>query len=475
MVAKVAQTSLVVMARRLAFWLALALSAVPLAAFAADDAPAAAPVPLPAAAAPAQTAPAADKPCETKDCPAKDCEKRKDCCDQACDDGPCDDCGECCAEGPCAECKEAHAKPCDQPCDAEGHGADGGKHPMLHGIRFGKLRARPVALIQTQFVAYTGKDAQLANGDRAQDMGFSMRRARFGLDGGLGRRVDFGIVADFVQGNPLSEAWMGLGAWHNAKLIVGAQKVAFSHFAMVGSGDQALAERPFAVSAMAPFRQVGATLTGKYDLLCAQWFLGAYNGFERNATFFEGIQENAGFNGNHFNGLSYVGRVQLEPLGRLGPAVADHGRKSLRFEVGGGVLYNDGGTTKSLSYSGDVHLKWRGAHLAFEYLRDAAKPQQQPTTASTIPADINRQAIIVEGGYAWWRLNAAVRYELIDPNTANKDNEDQGIVSAALGYQLMRNKLRVQVQYDHRAENKGTPGQAGLENDTVFGQFQFML
>ena len=474
MVANVAQTSVVVMARRLALWLGLALILVPAAALAADDAAAPAPAPAPAG----EAAPAAAKPCD-KPCDKKDCDKHKDCndkdcddCDEPCDDGPCPDCPE------CPEMKGKHGdKPDGKPGEGEGHGprGPGWKHPMVPGMMFGMFSARPEALLQTQFVAYTGKDSQISNGDRAHDIGFSMRRARFGLDGGLGQRVDFGIATDLAAPQPLTDAWLGIGTWPNARLIVGAQKVPFSHFAMMGSGEQALAERPFSVNAMAPYHQIGATLTGKYELLGAQWFLGAYNGFERNPNFFQGIQENAGMNGNHFNGLAYVGRVQLEPLGALGASVADHSHKSLRFEVGGGAVYNDGGTTKSISYSADAHFKWRGAHLAFEYLRDEAKPQQQPTTVTTIPADVTRQAFIIEGGYAWWRLNAAVRYELIDPNTAVKDNTDQGIVSAAVGYQLMRNKLRFQVQFDHRAENKGTPGQAGLDNDTLFGQFQFML
>lgn len=507
---KASQDSMVRWARGGAWWLVCALCAWPAALWAEAEPAAAAATAAPAAAADA-------KPCDKKDC------DKHPCCEQDCDDADCDDDDDCCAgepcperHGPCAEkhgdcpgkagpcpekqgdcphkagpCPEGHGdcpekaakqpcdKPCDPPCEGEGPGkpGHGWKHPGPPPGPFGfrGLHLRPEALIQVQGVAYTGKDAQLSNGDRAHEPGFALRRARFGFEGGLGRRLDFGIVTDLAASQPLSEAWFGIGAWHNAKLIVGAQKVPFSHFAMMGSGEQALAERPFSVNAMAPYRQVGATLTGKYHLLGAQWFIGAYNGFERNKTFFAGIQENAGFNGDHFNGLSYVGRLQFEPLGQLGPAVADHSHKSLRFEVGGGAVYNDGGTTKSFSYSADAHIKWRGAHIAFEWLRDEAKPQQTPTSASTIPADINRQAIIAEAGYAFWRFNAAARFELIDPNTAVSNNEDQKIISGALGYQLVRNRMRVQLQYDHRAESKGTPGQAGLENDTVFGQFQLML
>lgn len=349
------------------------------------------------------------------------------------------------------------------------------KHLM--GAMFKEMPFHPTALIQMQYAGYTGANNSVDRGDRAERPGFAMSRALFGVRGEMGRRVDYAISADLTHaGNPnqpnvLSEAWLGLHALRTMDMRFGAQKVPFSRSAMLGSGDQALAARALSVEAMAPMRQVGFTMNGAYKLLGLKWHMGAFNSWERNANFFAGARENSGLNGNRFGGLSFVGRVSVEPMGEMGPMVGDHRGGGLRFSLGGGAVYNDSGTTSSTAMGADAHVKFKGLHLLLEWIRDSAGPKSDPTTPETIPAKLTRQTVIAELGYVWWRFNSAVRAELIDPNTTVKDNRDETVVSAAIGYQIKGSRLRTQLQFDHRAE----AALPAVLNDTLFLQFQFKL
>jgi hypothetical protein len=433
------------------------------------------------------------KPCEGKkdDCP--------DCPDQA-GKGDCGDCGGCCDDDDddCADCpSHGDAKPCEgrdgaksdgKPC--EGKPCEG-KPCDDHGNRghgFGGLfggwgsALQPHALIQTQVGLFAGADNQIANGDVVEAAGnFIMRRARLGLSGHISERLTWVLSTDFADvargASPIHEASMSLHFLKHMDVTAGAHLVPFSHFAMLGSGDQALAQRPKAVDAMAPFRQVGASLHGHYDIGGIQWWVGAYNSFERSpASYYTGIVENSflftGANGNRARGYSVAARIQAEPLGSLGTQAAGiNNHEKFKFEVGAGGYYNDAGGTASWAMSGDLHLKSHGAHLMVEYLFDSAKPKVAPTVDSLIPDTVKRMALIAELGYTWHRLNAAVRMEYIDPNTDLKDNRDQLIISGAVGCQLTKNRARLQLQYDHRDQLNGP----ALKDDTLFAQVQVKL
>ncbi len=460
--------------------LSIALFAVP----ALADEPAA------TGAAPDAVKTAEAKPCDGKkgDCP--DCAEHGDKggCDSCCDDDE-DDCDG--KDGGCGDCdgKKGEAKPSDgkdgagKPCegkDCDEHKGHGDRGFGGFGRGWGSV-LRPHALIQTQVGLFAGADNQIARGDVVESAGnFILRRARLGVSGHISERITWNLstdLADIAKGNsPVHQANMSLHFLKHQDLTVGAQLMPFSRFAMLGSGDQALAQRPKSVDAMAPFYQIGASLHGHYDIGGIQWWAGAYNSFERNANYFSGVDQNSwlflGANGNRARGYSVAGRIQAEPLGSLGEQAAGTGKKDkFRFEVGAGGYYNDAGGTTSWAGSADVHLKSHGAHILFEYLMDSASPKTAPTVASTIPDTIKRQAIIAELGYTWWRFNAAARVELIDPNTALKDNHDETVISGALGCQLTQNRARVQLQYDHRQQTTGP----ALKDDTLFAQFQVKL
>lgn len=394
----------------------------------------------------------------------------------------CDDCEGDADEGcDCPDCKGEH--------DGEHHGMahrhDDGmppRAPHLPPPVFALLRhvmgnmPQPQALLQTQMAMYTGQSAQIARGDRAEVMGFGMRRARMGLEGGIGRHLSYGVSVDLASnpqsnGGALGEAWFGIKLWRTGEVIIGAQRTPYLREAILSAGHGALAERSFSANAMSPYRQVGVTLGGKYDLAGLEWYLGAYNAFERGVNFYQGFREFSGFTGNRFGGIALVGRLSAAPLGKMGPTIYDADGGSLRVAVGASGYSSDGGTTRMNGVSADVHAKLKGAHVLVQYLRDTANPKEAPTEPGTINSALTRQAIVAEAGYAWRRINAAARYELIDPDTSRTDDMDGQVMSVALGVQLPRDRMRVQAQFDHRQESSG----AALKNDVLFAMFQLML
>lgn len=369
----------------------------------------------------------------------------------------------------------APASPASEPQPAS---AANGAASDMAGLGPGTGLFEPHLLVQTQAALWTGDDNQQARGDRAEQPGFALRRARLGFSGAYDSWVIYGLYTE-VAGNPqssasgpLSEAWLGLQAWRGGQIIIGAHRTPFSQSALVGSGSLALVERPLAVTAMAPFRQVGVTFSGHYPAVAGlQWHAGVYNGFERGSNFYEGFREHAGVQGNRFGGLAAVGRLAVAPLGELGPQAFDSRGGGLRVQAGISAYQSLGATVAMNGLSADLHLKVHGLHLLAEYLQDGAEPLDQPAAAATQPAGIQRRAMLVEAGYRWQRFNAAVRWEQIDPDTARDDDRDEQVMSAAIGMQEPGQKIRVQLQYDHRRESNGPT----VSNDTLFAQFQLQL
>lgn len=368
------------------------------------------------------------------------------------------------------DCDEGDAM-CAEVRDRKGH-----MPPWMRGLAgraLGRTQIEPHALVQTQFTGMAGEQASIDHGDRAEKPGFALRRARFGTSGRWGKRVEFAAYADLAGSSSLlSEAWASIDLWPNATLMAGAHRTPFSRSSMVSSAHQALAERPHAVYAMAPSRQVGVTLSGKYPKMFGiAWYLGAYNGFERDVNLYAGFKEFAGLTGNRFGGIAAVARLQIEPLGDMGPEVYDATGGSLRASVGASYYTSNGSTTTMNGHGLDIHAKVHGFHALVELMADSADPKDKPTEKATINAAVSHRAMLAEVGYSKWRYNVAARFQAIDPDTSVADEHDEQIFSGALGYQLRGDRVRLQLQFDHRVEAKGP----GLKNDVAFVQLQLFL
>lgn len=353
-------------------------------------------------------------------------------------------------------------------------------YPGMAMIRRGEMTVRMHGRIETRIgvLPMPPKDGDEApdnlftNGDRVERTGFSVPRARFGLNGQVANHIPFLITADLARpddtgaGEYLMDAWVGYDRFRFFKLWLGARTVPFSRSAILSSADAGLSERARSADAMAPFRQVGLTIGGDYDLLGLSWRLGVYNAFDRYGEFYRGVINSVGLRGNRFNGLSEVFRLSLEPMGPVGENVADLEGGKLRLHVGGGMYMNDSGSTQTQGTSADLHIKVAGLHALFEWIADSADPSETPTTPATIPAGKKRQAISAELGYTLGKNGVAVRTELIDQDTAIEDNRDEMWLSVALNHHFLGNMARFSLQFDHRQELNGEP----RDNDSLYGK-----
>lgn len=345
-----------------------------------------------------------------------------------------------------------------------------------------RLQLKAIGLLQTHLAFFTGDDNLIADGDPAEQAGFRIRRARLGVAGQAFRQhlafeLSFEATPD---GAALLDAWVGFTLMEELGVTVGAKKLPFSRFMMLGASKQVLHDRSMGSKAMAPARQVGLAVEGDIADGAFIYSLGAYNGFERRTNFHEGYVENAALEGNRFNNIAFAGRLASEPLGELGPHIADLRAEGERGDfllgVGGAFYYNAGKTTESMGAEGDVHLKVAGLHFLGEFLWDTASPKSVPATPSTIPTDITRMAFAGEFGYAFpllrrMHLAFAARVEWIDDNTAREDEGDAMVVTGGVTLHWMRHHVMVGVDFTHREELKGVL----LNNNTGLLHVQFAL
>jgi len=331
-----------------------------------------------------------------------------------------------------------------------------------------------IGLLQTQFVPLLGDDARLSSGDPADAPGVRIRRARIGAAGWAWGIVDWELSMQARSGGmDLLDAWVGYRGLTGIGFVVGARKVQFSRFAMMGAGDSVLVDRPLGVQAMAPFRQVGLTVEGDIGNGILNWSLGVYNGFSRNQSFNEGFRETTALEGNRFTRLAYAAHASLAPLGPVGKGLADFKRSSPKVGLGGSFYYDDGKTVQTLGVAANLIFKASGFHFAAEYLYDSAEPRTNPTTDATVPAAVSRQALIAELGYLIIgdELGVTARFELLDDNMDLDNGGDQIVIAGGLQYYFRRQHLKAQLEYTHRSELNGP----SLDNDSLVLQVQFEL
>jgi hypothetical protein len=201
--------------------------------------------------------------------------------------------------------------------------------------------------------------------------------------------------------------------------------------------------------------------------------LGAYNGLERSDRFFEGFRQNAALSGNRFDGLTYAGRLESEPLGSLGDTVQDLERGPFRIGMGASFFFSNGGTRDVLGAGGDVLIHSHGFHLLGEFISNHSSPHAVPTQPTAQISTVQSLAAIGEIGYVLVknRLGINTRFEWLDPNTSVKDEADSWLVSGGLSYHVLHDFLKAQLDFTHRQEIHGS----SLKNDSLVFQIQLNL
>jgi hypothetical protein len=370
--------------------------------------------------------------------------------------------------------QSARAADGEEASDAADRGPEFKEYLRLHA---GPLSIEPVVLMQVQGIPYVGSNSTLEAGDPADRAGFRFRRARFGFEGRVFRRIPFEITAEFNSDYAgtalLHDAWFGYDRYRFLQIIVGAHDMPFSRSALTSAGDSALIERPFAVRAMAPFHQLGAHLEGHFWNGALNYYAGVYNALVRNPYFFQGYLENSSVLGNRFDGLSYAGRLTSEPMGPLGRTMEDLHHGKFKIAAGASGFYSDGGTVGILGLGGDVLVHFRGLHVLGEFIANRSTPKTQPTLPSAQTSVVTSYAAVAEAGYVVLkeRLGITARFEWLDPNTAVKNESNSWVLTGGASYHFLSVFLKAQLDYTHREELYGK----SLANDSVVFQIQLHL
>ncbi len=321
---------------------------------------------------------------------------------------------------------------------------------------------------------WVGDDALRSNGDAMQQPGFRLRRARLGVEGGFEDWLRFEVELDaFDQertGGPLYEAYVDFRPLRYVGAMAGFMQFPFSYSEMRSSARLAHLDRSLGTYAMAPSSTMGLVVYGEPWLGHLRVTAGVFNGLQRKPGFHEGYEPVGVTEGNKFERLSYVGRVDFEPLDAVGPDEADlAGSEHPRLGLGGAFFYNDGRSIATLGASGYLHFKWYGAHLFGEVLWDRSKPQTNPTsTVNTIPSEVQRLAAQGSLGYVWRKFGLAARVEYLDDNRDLKTEGDEVVVAGTFTYYAVANFFKAQVEYQHRWERYGL----SLKNDAVMAGVQ---
>jgi opacity protein-like surface antigen len=179
-----------------------------------------------------------------------------------------------------------------------------------------------VGMVQTQMAPWVGSDNLIQDGDGAEQVGFRLRRARLGAVGTPWNLMRFAVSSEATEeGMSVLDAWVGYRQGKTLGFTLGAKKVPFSRFELMGAGKGALIGRPMGSHAMAPGRQVGLTLEGQVGDGLFGYAIGAYNGFERHTNFFEGYAQGVSLSGNRFSRSAWARRASTTPAGPQPPSV----------------------------------------------------------------------------------------------------------------------------------------------------------
>jgi phosphate-selective porin OprO/OprP len=149
-----------------------------------------------------------------------------------------------------------------------------------------------------RFIAEHGRDDV--------DNSFILRRARLELRGTFWRRLDFELSAELGQGEAeLFEAYLNLRVARPFELKVGQMRTPFGLSRTTSSNYQLHPERPIAMAALIPGRDIGAMIHGTFFGERLRYVLGVYDGIGANVE------------SDTDDDFDLIARLELRPLDGL--------------------------------------------------------------------------------------------------------------------------------------------------------------
>lgn len=314
-------------------------------------------------------------------------------------------------------------------------------------------------------------------GDPEADPGFSIQRARLGIDGfvpmgdGFGKmQVDYalsvGVQAPYdVLSTPDTDVQLvdGFGRWALptglgvTSLAFGSQRVPFSREAMMSSAHLVFQERSVSAHWLAPTLAVGAIAGQSFSLGqgedAAQILvrLGAFDGGDGSLF------------GDGDPGLLVSGRAELI----LGDAYRTWSPKQKSaIGLGGAALQDRGIAVRTTSIEGDLLARYKIVTAMAEVITSSLTPVGSGVVDPALRGDVGRLGLLgqlsvylpVKGPSG---VEIAGRYSTFDDRTGVEDQGDVGILHAGATWRNLLPRTDVGAAFVHRTETDE------VANDTV--------
>lgn len=303
-------------------------------------------------------------------------------------------------------------------------------------------------------------------GDPEDDIGFKLRRLRFGFRGdyddflfeaiiGMSAPYDGVVEADGDFG--VVDVWGGWRPVEPLTLTAGVQRVPFTRDSLMSTGNMVFQEAAVGTFHIAPGRDVGALINYQRSGLRVQ--AGVYNG-------------NNDLLGDDDAGLMYAGRIEY----MLG---GEHVEKAVyrtygvveafTLGVGGGTCYNAELSTSTLGYGGDLLIRAGGLAVLVEGAMANISPTDSTVDAPGVLADTSRLGLMAQVGYTAGIWEPALRYERFDDDLDATDQGDVQLVTAGFTAHIADDHLQAGGGYILRLES----ADYALRNDTARLWLQF--
>ena len=351
------------------------------------------------------------------------------------------------------------------PCECSGWMSAGPEDAPVLEIRHEPFSLAARGLLQMIGVPWQGDGATLATGGPANEPGFRFRRVRLGVEGALPFHFSYEITGEFDgSGARLLDASLAFRIPY-LDVVAGAAKVPFSGSMLTPAEFLTFLDRPWAVDGetgdgtrygIAPGRMVGVQVgTG---IRVVRLRAGVYNG---NDDYFVG---------NDNSGLLYVARVECLPLGDMpdGQLIVADGDP--RVLIGGAYSFTDDAAGNWLAAEGDLRVRWLGLTIEGEFLWSRFMPDSTPEMPPTEVAQTDRWGYYAQAGYLVLPdlLEIAARYDAFLLDDGVDDLNDRWSVGGVATLFLLRNRVKLQVEYMHQQESADPQ----VENDFVAMQLQ---
>lgn len=353
----------------------------------------------------------------------------------------------------------------------------------LHAAQAGDALPKPktTALLQAWVTAWDQDEDPItdpaAYGDPEDDPGLKLRRARLGIrsdgEGPLSYELTFGTSAPYDavlgNGNPdvgIIDAYAGYEIVKGLTVSGGMLKVPASRDWLISTADHPFGERSVGAQWVAPGRDTGLMLDGRFgkkDALRGRIRAGVFNG-----------------NGFTTGNFAYFGDnnpgklVAVRAEGAFGPGnvYKTFGKvDGFTLSVAGDFWSNNDLGTRTLGYGGDMLMRVAGLSLMLEGHVATLSPSNSDIVVPGVLADTPRLGTVALLGYTVGRFEPVIGFSTFDDHRSLDDNGDVAIGQGGVIWHGKDDMLRAGAAYITRQELNGT----ALQNDSARLWLQFSI